>query len=113
MKKGWTLEEGIEFVRELDKALKGTGWEVSLGGSVLKKGKSSKDLDVILFPTRVPETRKIVENFKARSKMAFRMRMHCQLTSAEVQVTDTDRLSAGTRAGLEPASLQGCLVNVD
>jgi hypothetical protein len=39
------------FVRALSDVLKFAGWEVALGGSVLKMGRSMNDLDVILFPT--------------------------------------------------------------
>jgi hypothetical protein len=46
----WTMGDGVVFVRDLSNQLQLVGWEVALGGSVLKKGRSMNDLDVVLFP---------------------------------------------------------------
>lgn len=46
----WTFEESITFVRNLEIILKPLGFNVGLTGSVLYKGESSNDLDVIIFP---------------------------------------------------------------
>jgi hypothetical protein len=46
----WTLGDATVFVRALSDVLKFAGYEVALGGSVLKNGRSMNDLDVILFP---------------------------------------------------------------
>lgn len=46
----WALEGALAFVRSLDKAVRGAGYSVALGGSVLLRGESRKDLDLIVFP---------------------------------------------------------------
>lgn len=54
----WTLEEGQRFCSWLEKNLEPLGIHVALGGSVLVKGGSSKDIDVFLYPhdARKPPT---------------------------------------------------------
>jgi DNA polymerase/3'-5' exonuclease PolX len=48
-KRSWTIEEAIKFSSELEEHLGGV-YHVALAGSVLTKGTSSKDIDVIIFP---------------------------------------------------------------
>lgn len=52
MNTDWTFEQGLEFVRKLETAIKRiySHYHVALGGSVLHKGTSSKDLDVFIYP---------------------------------------------------------------
>lgn len=46
----WSFQDGVALVRTLEKKLACRGWHVALAGSVLHKGTSSKDLDVVAFP---------------------------------------------------------------
>lgn len=46
----WTLEQGIQFARELEKKLIAEGYHCAIGGSVLMSGKSDKDLDIFVYP---------------------------------------------------------------
>ena len=48
----WKLESksDLAFVRDVEVELAKAGWHVALGGSVLHKGWSSKDVDLIVFP---------------------------------------------------------------
>lgn len=46
----WTLELGVNFVRDLNVATELVGFHCALCGSVLHKGESSKDLDLVIFP---------------------------------------------------------------
>jgi hypothetical protein len=46
----WTFEEALEFLRPLEAPLRMSGFGLALGGSVLTKGKSDKDLDIVVFP---------------------------------------------------------------
>jgi hypothetical protein len=49
----WRLdEETLAFVRSIEVALRPVRWHVALGGSVLHKGESVKDLDLIVFPRK-------------------------------------------------------------
>ena len=48
----WTLEQGLEFARQLEVKIKriSSHYHVGLTGSTLYKGESKKDLDIILYP---------------------------------------------------------------
>lgn len=46
----WTLEEGLEVVRWFAPILANCGFGIGLTGSVLTKGTSNKDLDIIVYP---------------------------------------------------------------
>lgn len=54
----WTLVEGRELATLLEGALTHSGWHVALGGGVLHKGDSKKDLDLVVYPhsTATPHT---------------------------------------------------------
>lgn len=51
----WTLEEALTLIRELNPLLVEAGWYFGLTGSVLIKGESVKDLDLIVFPLNTAE----------------------------------------------------------
>lgn len=46
----WTLEEGVKFIRWIEPKLAEKGFHCALTGGVIFKGKSVKDLDVIVYP---------------------------------------------------------------
>jgi len=46
----WTLEQAVTFVRHLQEFIAPSGYHAGLLGSVLHKGQSTKDLDVVIFP---------------------------------------------------------------
>ncbi len=46
----WTLETGLKLVRALDNQAMDFGFHLALGGSVLRKGESTKDIDLYLLP---------------------------------------------------------------
>lgn len=46
----WTLEQAIDAMRRLEAKLAPHGYHVGLIGSVLTKGKSDKDLDIVVYP---------------------------------------------------------------
>jgi hypothetical protein len=46
----WTLEEGIKTTQWLEERLSKIGFHCALTGGVLFKGKSEKDLDVVVYP---------------------------------------------------------------
>jgi hypothetical protein len=46
----WTLEEAGALVAYLDAPLKAAGFAVGIGGSVIAKGRSDHDVDLIIFP---------------------------------------------------------------
>jgi hypothetical protein len=49
----WTLEEGIVITRLIEECLIPMGYHCCLGGSVLHKGQSEKDLDIFIYPHNV------------------------------------------------------------
>lgn len=46
----WTLELAFDLIRKLEKHLAPVGFHIAMAGSVLHKGQSSNDLDLIAFP---------------------------------------------------------------
>lgn len=46
----WSLAEGITLCRRLQRRLEPAGFAVAITGSVLFKGKSYKDLDLVIYP---------------------------------------------------------------
>jgi hypothetical protein len=46
----WTLVDALEFVRSLEIEVVRTGYHVGLRGSVIMRGRSENDLDVIIYP---------------------------------------------------------------
>jgi hypothetical protein len=48
--KSWTLKEALVWVAILQEHVRPCGYHIGLHGSVLHKGKSSKDLDLIVYP---------------------------------------------------------------
>lgn len=46
----WTLEEAFNLISTLKQPLYEAGWAIGLTGSIITNYKSSKDLDIILFP---------------------------------------------------------------
>lgn len=78
----WTLEEAVTFIRALEEPLRLAGWGIGLTGSVLFRGSSSKDLDIIVYPltsnaNREPED--VYEVLKAYPRRMTRLRTKEQL----------------------------------
>ncbi len=46
----WTLEDALTLIRDLQPQLHLLKYHVALGGGVLNKGQSEKDLDLYIFP---------------------------------------------------------------
>lgn len=46
----WTLSDALALARELWSPLMDRGWHVGITGSVMYRGSSSKDLDLIAYP---------------------------------------------------------------
>jgi hypothetical protein len=46
----WTRETAFQFLEPLEKFLADNGYHCALGGGVMYKGTSDKDLDVIVYP---------------------------------------------------------------
>jgi hypothetical protein len=68
----WTMGDATMFVRKLSEIVVPFGYEVAIAGSVLKTGRSMKNLDVVLFPTCIgKEDEKSLTN----ALQAFGMRM--------------------------------------
>ncbi len=46
----WTIEDALMWIRRMQPELSSVGYHVALGGGVLNKGFSMKDLDLYLLP---------------------------------------------------------------
>lgn len=51
----WNLETGLKLVRALDNQAQDYGFHLALGGSVLRKGESEKDVDLYFLPYDNPK----------------------------------------------------------
>ena len=84
----WTFADAINFITELSNALVPANYEVALAGSVLKRGSSQKDLDIILFPRSIthaasPTTYRNLQ--EARAIMRADLGMTCVLDEVQVK----------------------------
>jgi hypothetical protein len=46
----WTLEEGVLLCRLVEQTVIPAGYHCALGGGVLHRGESDKDLDIFIYP---------------------------------------------------------------
>lgn len=46
----WTLDQGVRLVRALQESSRKFGYHLTLGGGVVNKGSSSKDVDLFFLP---------------------------------------------------------------
>lgn len=46
----WTIDDAIQFCRSLEKVITPVGFHVGLRGGVLIRGKSDRDLDLVIYP---------------------------------------------------------------
>lgn len=53
----WTLAEGVDIIRQIEPDIRELGYHTMLGGSLLHKGTSEKDLDIFFSPLNGYETR--------------------------------------------------------
>lgn len=52
----WTLDDALALVREIQPRLHAKKWHVALGGGVLNRGESGKDIDLYVLPFSDIET---------------------------------------------------------
>ena len=50
MSKSWNLEDGLKLVRALQPETRRFGYHLALGGGVLNRGESKKDIDLYFLP---------------------------------------------------------------
>lgn len=73
MKPEWTLVEGRKLARMLERELAPLGWHVGLTGSVLMKGSSCKDIDLLVYPHKTFD-RVMVRVFKKLKSLGWTRR---------------------------------------
>lgn len=71
MRTPWHLVEALEFVQDFAPIAARCGYGVALAGSVLTKGKSKKDLDLVVFPLRAGKERE----YQLREAMIVELNM--------------------------------------
>jgi hypothetical protein len=77
----WNLVEALEFVQELSPIAARAGYALALAGSVLTKGRSRKDLDLIVFPLRTDKARE----YQLREALIVEMSMKLVFDEAFVK----------------------------
>lgn len=50
----WTLGEARRLLKQVEEQVSKVGWHVGLAGGVLRRGRSSKDVDMLVFPHHAP-----------------------------------------------------------
>jgi hypothetical protein len=76
----WRLQDAVELIEELRPELESVGWTLGLTGSVLFRGESTKDLDLIVYPLNAS-----IENNKELVRdVLIRHRFRLFLTKAEL-----------------------------
>lgn len=50
VRNGWGLDDALTLIRRLQKTARLLGYHIALGGGVLNKGTSEKDLDLYFLP---------------------------------------------------------------
>lgn len=76
----WALTEAAAFCAKLDRFMQPTGFAIGLTGSVLTKGRSRKDLDLIVYPMH---SQYVDLKFLHEQLRAFGLKS--QLSAAEVR----------------------------
>jgi hypothetical protein len=59
----WTLEDGLQLVRQLQSLTRNFQYHLAIGGGVINNGRSSKDLDLYFLPLdngHTPKTDELV-----------------------------------------------------
>lgn len=64
----WTLDRGLALLRGLEAELSAVGYHCALAGSVMYRGQSAKDLDVVIYPHKTQladdvELQRVLEEF--------------------------------------------------
>lgn len=81
MRTPWNLVEALEFVQDFEPRARRAGFGVALAGSVLTKGRSGKDLDLVVFPLRTDKARE----YQLREAMIVEMGMKLVFDEAFVK----------------------------
>lgn len=66
----WTLDEAVATCRMFELALKANGFHCALGGSVLHRGTSQKDVDIFVYPHQADPEGEVVDWDKAEKVLA-------------------------------------------
>jgi hypothetical protein len=75
------LEDGIRICRMIEQTIAPLGYHCALGGSLMYRGYSSKDIDVIIYPRNNNPTN-IIKINKALRVIGFEHTKECQTASA-------------------------------
>lgn len=76
----WTALEAAVLIRELAGLLEKSGYSLGLTGSVLKHGKSTHDLDLIVYPLQDTVT----TDFEVARRVLREYGMELRLTSSQL-----------------------------
>lgn len=85
----WTLDDAVALIRVIEKQLAKVHAHVGITGGVLFRGKSAKDLDLIVYPHNASEPPKIDKIKDALAK--------CDIYPAEAEQTATSRPYSSSR----------------
>lgn len=69
-----TIPMAVALIQTIEPALAAIGYHSALTGSVLYKGESNKDTDIIIFPHDPTKTKDASEIFKVLAPLGFSLR---------------------------------------
>jgi hypothetical protein len=92
-----TLEDGIRICREMEQRLATIGYHCGLTGSLLYKGRSTKDADIIIYPHQKSEQRP-PETILETLGVSVTIRPHNEASCTDKQIAVCDY--HGTRVDL-------------
>lgn len=93
----WTLAEALPFVKSLREALIPIGFGVGLTGSLLYRGTSEKDIDIVLYPLGHPEPPKEIIDLSSLYCALDALGMSCYMDRAATTQTWRDIGSQDTK----------------
>lgn len=77
----WNIEQAVEFCRMIEPVAIAEGFHVALGGSVLIRGESKKDVDIFIYPHKTEHATKtafdcLIEKFENLGVNNFKQADH-------------------------------------
>jgi hypothetical protein len=72
----WTLADGLLLLREIQAVVEPLGFHTGILGSVALKGSSKNDLDIVIYPTLVPNGREVHKGEVVVALVGLGMQQH-------------------------------------
>ena len=105
----WTLADALLFLREVQAVVEPLGFHTGILGSVVLKGSSKNDLDIVIYPALVPDEYKVSNSNVAVALVG--MGMQQRYTAAQVHAAWRKQGSSDTK-DVEKWEYRGKIVDI-